>query len=393
MTAINFLTKISIIFLIGIIITYFSKKFRIPNILGLILSGILLSFIKIGGEKFFVFSSEFLTITSIIALIMIVFDSASRLPLRDVSNEIAISFELTIIFIILEMIILSASSHYIAGVPWFLSILLSSVLIGTDPTAVLSALKGLNRKAGKVLKVESIINTVLTVTIPFIVIDFSQSIEITEILTKSYLQLAPFLQEIVTGIGSGIIIGLILFKILKNEYMKELTPLSYIGSSLLTYVLAEGLNGNGVLAVATLGIFFGYVKVNKKRKLKTFGNLMSNLFEILVFVLLGVFMSLPSNLMFYLEGLILFTIYISLRIIVVFLVFNKSRIKEKEKLFIGLNTSKGVAVGVVAFSLLSLNINASGIVDIILLFIIYSVLLSTITIKFAKFFFGKEIKS
>ena len=54
----------------------------------------------------------------------------------------------------------------------------------------------------------------------------------------------------------------------KKQYSEILSPVTLIASTILTYILAEELGGNGVLAVTTLGLFFGNVYI--KRKLTPF---------------------------------------------------------------------------------------------------------------------------
>lgn len=59
----------------------------------------------------------------------------------------------------------------------------------------------------------------------------------------------------------------------------------------------------------------------------------------------------------------------------------------KEKLFMSLNVQKGIAVAVVVFSLATLDIGGIGMVlNLALAFMLYSIILSSVILRVAKFF-------
>lgn len=297
-TALDILTSLSILLLIGLILTYLTNKIKISNVLILIAAGLGLSLITIHGEKLISFSNEFLTSIAIIALIMIVFDSTSRFRFNAVLKETKSALEVSTFFALSCLLVISVAAKFIFGLEWWISFLFSSMMLGTDPSGVVMVLKDIKHRAITFLEWESIINTPLTVIIPFMVIEFSKSFTLSSFFSNIIEQISPFLQQIVTGVGAGIVVFLIMFKILRGTYVEVLTPVALLVSALLTYVLAEKLGGNGVLAVTSLGLMFGNVYIQKKETLKTFGQLFSTLFEILVFLLLGLSIILPTGWVF-----------------------------------------------------------------------------------------------
>ena len=61
---------------------------------------------------------------------------------------------------------------------------------------------------------------------------------------------------------------------MKKYYSYTLSPLAMITAAVLTYVGAEALGGNGVLAVTTAGLMFGNLyHVKHMRKLQEFGEI------------------------------------------------------------------------------------------------------------------------
>ena len=387
MATLAVLTSLSILLLIGLWLTYLCQRYKISNVLVLIVAGFLVSFLKFKGAKLISFSNDFLISIAVIALIMIVFDSTSQFRIGKIIKETGRAVEVSTLFMIACIVLISIAAKYIFGFEWWISFLFSSMMLGTDPSGVIAVLGDLKHQAITFLEWESIVNTPLTVIIPFMVIEMSKSFQWGTIFSKFLEQIIPFLQQIITGVGAGVVVFLVMFKILRGKYIAVLTPIALLVSALLTYELATGLGGNGVLAVTALGLMFGNVYFKKKDVLKTFGHLFSTLFEILVFLLLGLSITLPSSGLFYLKALLLFGLYILVRVGVIFFVFRglKDR-KFKEKIFMSLNTSKGVAVATVVFLLVAQGIGGKSLIDLSVLFILYSLVLSTIVAKSNKYF-------
>ncbi len=389
MIPITELTTITILLVLGIVLTFIAKKLRLPNVILLILAGYILSYFKFAKE-YLVFSPSFVTSIAIIALIMIVFDSTSRFNLKAVSRDAPKTVIITLLNIILMFSIFPVATKYLFGLSWTYSFLLSMILIGTDPGAVLTMLADIKDHVTRFLKLESIVNTPFTVILPFLVLQISKTFQEGSIIGTFSQHIVPFSRQIITGIGTGIVIGLIIFRLMKKQYSEMLSPVTLIVSALATYILAEYLGGNGVLAVTTLGLLFGNVYITRKRTLRAFGNLFSNIFEIFVYILLGLSLSIPLTANFILMTLLLFAIYILLRIIAThFSLWNY--FNWREKLFVSLNAAKGIAVAVVAFGIVSLDPKISIVAEIIFMFIIYSIILSSIMGFFAKYFLDENM--
>jgi len=400
MAALLFLTYLAIVILIGIICSIISNKIKIPNVLLLIIAGILLKNTQFKGQALISFPAVFITSISILALVMIVFDSASRFKLKEFDELSFQSLKLTAVFLILTMVILSIATDYIFSPPtYLLSLLFASLMSGTSPGAVLAMVKETKNKVLQLLEVESIINTPFIVLIPFLLLDLMFGI--TGNLTADIFieQIQPFTLQIITGIGTGVLIGLIVFRIMRKQYSEQLSPLALIGAALLTYVLSEYLGGNGVLAVTVAGIMFGSFYIKEKTKLMEYSLVFSNFLEIIVFIFVGLLIDLSLSPIFILKTLLLFAIFLAVRYISINLSFLSNQYNWKEKLFMALNAPKGIAVAVVASTLLVYAIPGSEtfvegmaqILDIVLMFLLYSIITSTIVIKFSKYFLRLQV--
>ena len=401
-----YLTYIAVILLIGIVCTSLSRLIKISNILLLLIIGIILNKIKYQGQSLIHFPGVFLTSIAILALVMIVFDAASRFKFKEFDTFSIRALKLTAIFLLLNLIFLSISTYHIFNISSFLIVVLFAALMsGTSPDAVLAMFKETKNRIVKMIEIESILNTPLVVLIPFIVIDLikstKQGLTVSEV-SLFMQQFAPFLQQFVSGIGSGILVGIILLKIMRKKYSATLSPLAVITAALLAYILAENLGGNGVLAVTVMGLIFGSFYVKEKVQLHEFSAMFSNSLEILVFILIGLLIDFPLNLNFIIKSALLFLIFILIRFFAITLSFSHTDFTFKEKIFMSLNVQKGIAVAVVAFTLSMLYLDKTSvlfassdlptILHLTLAFLLYSIIISTIIVKLSRFFIGVEVK-
>jgi cell volume regulation protein A len=391
-----YLTYFGVILLIGMLLTIVAKKMRVPNYLLLILAGIFIGSMEYQGKPLIYFEPVFLTVLALLALVMIVFDAGSRFKIKEFDALSWSALKLSMIFLGLNMIILSFLVHYAysyTGLSWIMALLFAAAMSGTSPSAVLTALKGVKTKVFSLLEVESILNTPLIILIPFLLLGWVEQaggiIQLSEITT----QIVPFARQFIVGIGAGIVVGLVIFKVMSRRYHKTISPLAALTAAILTYIISEYLGGNGVLAVTVMGLFFGNVYIRHKQKLMEFSETISTILEVIVFIFVGMIIKFPLNAEFFYISLTLFGAFLLIRYIAVQLSFTgKLNFTQKEKLFIALTCPKGIAVAVIAFTLAT-KITLPGmtdILDLILAFLIYSVVFSSIIMRFSKKFVDVE---
>jgi len=388
--ALSILTSIAIVLLAGLLITLLANKLKISNVLLLIFAGILFRALVFDGKPIFEFSPTFLIAISILALVMITFDGSSRFKFKEVDQFSGDAFKLFLWFIFLNIILLTIftsvlffqdfSMHHI-----IVSLIFAVLMAATDPGAIFSMMKGKISRAIEVLEIEAIINTPFIVIIPFIILDFLSATTDTKIFQSFIEQIVPFLTQIIVGVGAGVVIGIIIFKTLKKAYHHDLSPLAIIVAALLSYILAENLGGNGVLAVATMGLLFGNVYVKEKFTLQEFSSMFSSSLEILVFILIGFIVKLEFTPGFLYKSLILFAILVLARWFAVTFALRKKNYTIGEKIFITFNMPKGIAVAAVVFTLSVQPISGlETIINLVLVFMIYSLILSTVVDTFAQ---------
>ncbi|MBD3310619.1 hypothetical protein GF351_05360 [Candidatus Woesearchaeota archaeon] len=409
-----YLTYVAIILLIGIICSLISRKLGIPNILLLLLAGIGLNNIYYRGEQLIDFPPVFLTSIAILALVMIVFDSTSRFKIKEFDTFSLKVLKLTGIFLFCNLALFTFFTKWIFQIQnVLLCLIFSAMMAGTSPDAVMTVLGGSKNKVIEFLEIESILNTPMIVLLPFIFLDLMQTVAGEIVFEHLLEQILPFLLQITAGIGSGVLVGLVIFKGMRKKYSETVSPLAIITAALISYILAENLGGNGVLSVTTMGLFFGNIYVKEKAQLQEFSSMFTSALEIIVFILVGLTIKLPLDMGFYFRSLMLFAIYLIIRLTAIEIGFRKE-FTFKEKIFMTLNVQKGIAVAVIAFTLVSYSITRSSVVvglaqeesilltalpgvetvlNLILIFMLYSIILSTVISKFSKRFISVQLES
>ena len=379
------LTFIAVILLIGIICSIISLKTKISSVLLLLVAGIVLGNLRYKGEQLLSFAPETVATVAVLAIAVIVFHGASRLKLKEFDQFAMTSAKLSLVFLFFCMAGVTAFAYYFIGFSIFNSLILGALMAATAPEVVLGAFGDLKTKAIEILDIESIVNTPLIFIIPFIILDFQKTVG-PFVFESFFEQILPFFQQIFVGIGSGVVIGLIVFKIMRKYYSNIVSPIAIVTAALLTYGLAESISGNGVLGVTTLGIMFGTVYVKEKTELESFSLILSNLLRILVFILVGMMINIYLGTEALLFSLALFLFILLLRFAAISISLGKDY-NAKEKVFMTFVSPKGAAVATVAliFSTLAFP-GASELIDITLLIMFYSIIVSSIFSMYPKKF-------
>jgi len=392
-SALIILTAFVVLLVIGLIISEFSRKLKISNILLLTITGLIMGHFLSDYALFNISNNAILTI-AVFTLALVVFDGASRFKARSVDTLSFSALKLSGLFLSLNMIFITIATillffdFSIANL--FYALIFASIISGTDPASIFIMFNNKSNRILEFLKIEGILNTPIMVLIPFILLDI-----LNQILKKSVISfeahLAAILTQILVGIGSGILIGLIFFKGIR-KFSDQTSGLTLICSALLAFILSENLGGNGVLAVAVLGFMFGALYMSNKEVLQEFSGMLSKSLEILVFLLIGFIVKLNVDVEFIIKSLVIFAILIITRFIAVKIILRKKEHTREEILFMTFNMPKGIAVAVLIFSLSFLEAPQISIINNLLLtIIIYSVLLSTIVNKFSEKFINLKI--
>ena len=376
------LTWFAALFFMGVTISLIAQKLRLPDVLLLLLAGIFLSLKGYSVDKFI--PENYLMGFTIFALIVIVFDSASNLKLSELMDISPIAVKLSIIFLLLNILILTFFTQLIffnlkdfSSI--YITIVFSAVMAGTSPEVLSSLLIKAKHKVLDVLNIESVINDPITLIIPLIVFNIYTGAVATNDVVNS------FIQQVAFGIFSGILIGFIAFNLLKIIYSNEdnISPLILVALALGTFVLTEGFNGDGILAVTSLAIMFANAPIREKFELQKFSSLFANFLRVVLFILLGLIIKLHFDFNFIINSFALFLILLIIRYISVEISCANSNFTLREKLFMTLNVPKGITTAILLVIIGQLFLADEIILNLGLMFVLYSVIIGAISMKFS----------
>jgi cell volume regulation protein A len=378
------LVLIAFIFLVGTFLSGLSYALKVSNVFFLIFAGMIL-----GIWNFIPISNELIITISEIALILIVFDASAKLRFNEVLKYSKKSFQLTFVFLFFSFIIIAPITYFFYGIDPIAAILFSILMYGIDPSIALSVLRNKSNRIVEILEIEAILNTPITLILSLFAFDIIK--KQSDYISFSGNYIIQFLQQFVVAIGIGFIIGMAITKLLENEYFENLSHLIVITSAITTYVLSELIHGNGVLAVTVFGLIFGNHKIRHKLELERFESILTNTLNILVFVFLGIVLikyTEYNSFRDFIVGIGLFVIYLIVRFISVLII--GKHIKFKEKLFMTFNVPKGIDVAIVIFFIIasSFSDKLSLVKSLSLSFVLYTIVLSTISSAFHEWFFS-----
>ncbi|MEE9405901.1 MAG: cation:proton antiporter [Candidatus Aenigmarchaeota archaeon] len=380
----------------GVIIANICRKYGVPDAFFLLMLGLLMGptvFNNPAISNMFTFVLVDVTAMGsvpdflrVLALIMIVFTGAFNLSFSAFKKFSNVSVNLAIIGVIFNTIILGVVAHLIFGIDWVYSFLLAAVIGGTG-TGVLLAFENIlskSRKAIAILKIESIFNAPLTVLLPIIFLDLV--VLQPGALFEPMRYATQFWMMVASGVGTGIIIGLAVSKVMKGM-LRQYTPLLLLAVALITYTLAEIIGGSGMLAVAVCGILAGNLVFREKKEVRAFEDQLSEMLRISVFTLLGAQIMFTLTMTQTLMVLVFFVAVFLFRPIFVYPTLGKDIRKDlsrKEMMLVSFVAPRGLAAAAMAPIVATVIIGigypvvANVILNIIFLIVLLSVLFSSI---------------
>ena len=386
------LSWLSLLLLLGLLVTILSRWLKLPRLILLMLLGV-----GFGFTGWFDLNTEFLTSFGLFALVMIIFEATSKFNLREMATLSPLALKLTGVFMFLVGFVLSLATHLVFigfstdGI--LISFLFGFLMAGTSPSTMLSMMDGRKEKLSKVLEIESILNTPFIIIIPLMILYYLTG----ELVTTDVFVF--FIRGVMAGVGTGLVLGIVGFRMMRYKYLENISPLVVVAMALVSYTLAEFIGGNGVLSVTTLGLVFGASMIKQKETMNKFVSIFTNFLTIVIFIMLGLVVEVPSDWNFVLISVGLFFVYLVLRYLSIKLALRSEGLSVKEKVYMTLSVSKGIGEAVMAFVIIAMMVDLvngnylESVSRLVFLFIFYSVLVSSITVRFTDWFLNDKDRS
>lgn len=318
MEVVFFFFLIGSILTIGFFADYIFKKYRIPDVIILLLVGLTLNFFG-----FQLLPSNMLPIFSALALMFILFEVGTELKFYYLIKEIPKASLLAFTIFLISTIFSTIISVFILNFSFKIALLLGAIVGGSSSAIVapiMSKLK-ISNNIKSLLTIESALTDALCVLVVITILEslvFAGDIGLTKLPNEI---ISAFSIAIVLGFIFGLIWLNILSKIEKYEYYYLLT----IGMLFFVYSLTEIFGGIGAISSFIFGIVLGNVgQISKILYIKdakpltpttnTFHKLIVFIIRTFFFVVLGLIITI-SNYMLFLYGILLTLVLFVIRFI------------------------------------------------------------------------------
>ena len=331
------LTSLALIFLCGMLLGSLFQKLRLPSLLGMLITGIIL-----GPYALNLLDGSILSISADLrqlALIIILTRAGLSLDLNDlkrVGRPAILMCFVPACFEILGMIVLAPK---LLGISVLEAAIMGAVVAAVSPAVVVPKMLNLMENGyGMNMSIPQLIMAGASVDDVFVIVMFTAFTGLAKGEAISALSFAQIPISIITGLVVGILLGVLLSVVFKKIHVRDSAKVVILLSLSFLLVAAESvLEGfvpfSGLLAVMAVGVAI------QRQRSKLAGRLSSKFSklwvaaEILLFVLVGVTVDIQYALVSGGATILLIFGALLFRMLGVFVCLIKTKLNMKERLF------------------------------------------------------------
>ena len=321
----------------------------------------------------------------VVAVILILFDGGMNIGWRRFRRAVVPIATLGIVGTLTTAVLVTVCAHFLLDLNWTLSSVLGAALAPTDPAVMFSILgnKELGGKTGTILEGEAGVNDPVGIALLIGMVDFA-----TTDGASGWSVVQEFVLEMTIGLAVGIVGAGLLVVFMRRVRLpgEGLYPLRSLAAAGVIYGLAAVAHGSGFLAVFIAGLALSEIDVPHKRQIQRFHTTLASLAEIVVFVALGLTVSVGqlTDEGIWRDGLLLaIALAFLARPLGLAPLLWPLRLKIGEKLFLAWGGLKGaVPILLAAFVILADVHDARRLYEIVFVVVLFSVVVQGSTVPF-----------
>jgi hypothetical protein len=343
---------LGLIILVGIIVLSLRRKAegtRTGYKLVLVLLGLLLGIFTLGSSVFS-FDTYFLKTLCTFLLVVLLFELSVRLN----PDNITLAFENVMMFfiiLIVNVLAIGIASTLLLHIQFMHGVILAIILSSVEYFLV------------DQLKAEGDLANPLILLFAFSILVF-YTLE-----GDVFSNVIYFIKYILIGLGTGVIMGIIVFRCLRNKEINPANELGMICVAVLTYIVTEQLAGSGLFSVMVLGTFFGNSYVRKTASMYNFSPFIFKTLEMLIYLLIGFVVIINFEFGLWWKSLVLFGIYLLFRFMIIHFYYKYYSFGNKLLLTLA---PKGMILGVTILVLGVFGTVENVLLNTMLLILLYS---------------------
>ena len=329
------LISLSYIFLAGMFLSWLCKKMRLPGLLGMIFTGILLGPYCLG-----LIDSSLLNISSElrkIALIIILMRAGLNLDLSDLKRVGRPAILMCFVPACFEMVGMILLAPKLLGISLLDAAIMGSVVAAVSPAVIVpKMLQLMDEGYGTKESIPQLILAGASVDDVFVIVMFTSFLSLAQGESVNILSFVNIPLSILTGIICGALLGKGFAIFFKKNHMRDtikILVLLSVAFILVTFEDALPIPFSGLIAIMFMGIFLQRNHSVASKRLSVKFNKLWVGAEVLLFVLVGacvnIFYALKAGVMAILLifGVLLF------RMLGVFVCLLKSNFNMRERVF------------------------------------------------------------
>ena len=336
----NILLVGSVLIFVSIIISKTGYRFGIPTLLLFLMVGMLFGSDGLGLQFNNAHEAQFI---GTIALSIILFTGGMDTKFSEIRPVIVQGLLLSTVGVVITTLLTGAFIYFITGwdkvidMSLATSILLAATMSSTDSASVFSLLRSqrmnLKDNLRPMLELESGSNDPMAYMLTIVLI---------QVITAGEINAATIAKEITLqflfGGCIGYAMGRVAVKLLQKIGLPNpsLYPILLLSMVIFTFTITDAIDGNGYLAVYLMGIIVGNEKMVNKREVTTFMEGLTWLFQIVMFIILGLLVNPHEMLPIAGIGLLIavFVIVVARPVSVVICLLPFKKTKKTSKLFL-----------------------------------------------------------
>jgi NhaP-type Na+/H+ or K+/H+ antiporter len=248
--------QIALLLTLGVVCQWLAWRMRLPAILPLLLSGLLLG-PALGVLDPDALLGDLLFPVISLGVAVILFEGSLTLRLSDIRSVTGVIRNLTSVGVAVTWGVMGAAAHFIVGLDWQLSLLFGALVSVTGPTVISPMLRSIQPTArvANILRWEGIlvdpIGAVLAVLIFEMLVSGHQS--------QSWLEFGKVVVlGSVWGVAGGAVLGQMLKRHIMPDYLENYGGLAFV---LLVFTASNALGQeSGLIAVTMMGLVMANMK-------------------------------------------------------------------------------------------------------------------------------------
>ncbi len=288
----NILLIGSILLFVSIVLSKTGYRFGIPTLLVFLFVGMLFGSDGLGVQFHNANEAQFI---GMVALSIILFSGGMDTKFAEIKPVLSRGILLSTFGVLLTTLFTGFFIYWISGMdstniylPLTTSLLLAATMSSTDSASVFNILRSqkmnLKHNLRPMLELESGSNDPMAYMLTIVLIQFIQStgMGVGQIL-------GSFAIQFIVGAGAGYLLGKLAIIIINkiNLPNQSLYPILLLAFIFFTFTITDFVKGNGYLAVYIAGIMVGNTRITNRKEISTFMDGMTWLFQIIMFLTLG----------------------------------------------------------------------------------------------------------